>query len=65
MRSEQLIKNIFFYTSLVIGIIGNLTVVYGYYTGELLKEHPLAMFLCVLIFTISPLLILKEERRIV
>lgn len=58
-------KYIFFFTTLLLGIFGNLTLVYGYYTGELIKESPWAMFLCVLVFTLSPLLILKEERQIV
>ena len=60
MRTESRFQTIMFWFLWTIGIIGLLTMIYGYYTGELTKENPYLMAFLAFFFTLSPTAVLIE-----
>jgi len=57
------INYIFFWVLWTIGVLGNITIVYGYMNGSLTQTSPILIALCVFFFTITPILILWSEER--
>lgn len=57
------INYIFFWSIWTIGVIGNLTVIYGYMNKSLTHVSPVVTAFCVLFFTLSPILTLWSEER--
>jgi hypothetical protein len=56
-------QSFFFWTLWLIGLAGNITIVYGYLNHSLDSMDPLAVWFICLFFTLSPFTILIGERR--
>ena len=63
MTSESRMQSFFFWILWLIGLSGNLTIVYGFLTHELDSINPIAIWFIALFFTLSPFIVLYDGRQ--
>lgn len=55
-------QSFFYWVLWLIGLSGNITIVYGYMTHQLDAIDPLAIWFLCLFFTLSPITLIRERQ---